>query len=395
MTSNLSPEMRLLSTLSLHPQRPADIGRFAALDLSAIDWQRFLALVDRHDVGVPVSTTVRNHLSGVVPPPVQGELLRREKRNSYHVLGQLAELARLVRSFAAEGVTVWPLKGPLMSWQLFGRADFRRSSDLDLLVRPEDLSPAERVLLSSGYIRVCPPPQTTPRQWRFYNRFAHHSKHVQPERRHRVELHWSMANSHLLPPALARDMVSRALPVDYAGFTAPALTVEDTAMYLLIHGATHNWIQLKWLLDVAACLRREPPADWGAVARMMTAAGLERLLAQGLLLARDLFEIPPPPDVNPEILRDPKARGLAELSVSGLREPGGSSQIALPGGGLRHIRYLRRLKDDREYRRSIWNTLWFNEHDWYEVALPDWLFPLYFPMRPFLWLWRKFRRPAA
>jgi hypothetical protein len=62
-----------------------------------------------------------------------------------------AELLRIVRSFAQEGIALVVLKGVPLAHRLYGRLDARPMLDNDLLVRRSDVARAARTLHELGY----------------------------------------------------------------------------------------------------------------------------------------------------------------------------------------------------------------------------------------------------
>ena len=61
------------------------------------------------------------------------------------------ELTRVLRHWAAEGIDVIPLKGPVLAEAVYPDAALRPFRDLDLLVRPEDRRRADVALRGLGY----------------------------------------------------------------------------------------------------------------------------------------------------------------------------------------------------------------------------------------------------
>ena len=182
--------------------------------------------------------------TGVVPR----ELIIEEK---IHQLNMVLELSFIASALRRAAIWFVPLKGPLLSYRIYGDATYRRFSDLDFLVRPDDAHQAIGLLFKSGYKPlkfvwpVKPGHQKT--VIREINQFALYH----PTAGLKVEIHWK-----LFPLPVARykkvgTLVTENLTeIRYAGHTFLQFTPEFELLYLVIHGGLHAWSRLKWLEDV-------------------------------------------------------------------------------------------------------------------------------------------------
>jgi hypothetical protein len=117
--------------------------------------------------------------------------------------------------------------------------------------------------------------------------------------------------------------------------------------------------------------------------------GLQRLLAQGVLLANWLFHTPVPETVQALVEAEPPAQYLANHSQKFILNAGIPDEEIENVLRFRYILYWMRLKKDLRYK---WNTLIkysVNPRDWMVLPLPDALYPLYWLLRPFLRLKRE------
>jgi hypothetical protein len=172
-------------------------------------------------------------------------------------LTMLSELLFIASAFRREGIWFVPIKGPLLSCRIYGDATFRRCSDLDFLVRSEDVNQAIILLLRSGY-------KSLGFEWPLPTR---HQKAVlhelnqfalfHPTAEIKVEIHWK-----LFPLPVAGFQTCEALvranltEIQYAGHSFLQLTPEFELLYLVIHGGLHAWSRLKWLQDIRDFLNR-------------------------------------------------------------------------------------------------------------------------------------------
>src|SRR5260370_38643204 len=85
---------------------------------------------------------------GKTLPASLAESFQDNTRNSVQLT---AELFRLLDLFAREGIQVLPFKGPTLAMAAYGNLALRQFTDLDLLIRKEDVLRARGILLENGY----------------------------------------------------------------------------------------------------------------------------------------------------------------------------------------------------------------------------------------------------
>ena len=84
-------------------------------------------------------------------PAISGLLTAQLSANSARMESLLASAAQIAAHFAAAGIGVTLLKGVHTASTYFRHAGCRPMSDIDILISPDDLGPAARVLGSLGY----------------------------------------------------------------------------------------------------------------------------------------------------------------------------------------------------------------------------------------------------
>jgi hypothetical protein len=373
----------------LYPLLDREIEWIQALCDPSLDWESFDALVGRHRLLPTIYRNLKTHAPELVPSHILAGFKERAERNQRLILHNLAELGRVSKLFAAEGIQLCAVKGPLLSQRLFGDASLRTSRDIDLLVHPEAVARAEALLLANGYQRNFPTRTLTPHQWQIYLQHWRHFVYYHPQRHVLIELHWALTSTNMVSMQAHHQMLSRARPVTFAGATLYTLSEEDLPVNLLIHGSLHCWIRLKWLVDFVAWMRQADDPDWEGLKARMGDLGLQRLLAQGVLLANWLFHPPIPETVQALIEAEPAAQYLADRSLKFVSNAEITDEEMENVLRFRYILYWMRLRKGLRYK---WNTLTkysVNPRDWMVLPLPDALYPLYWPLRPFLRLKRE------
>ncbi|MFZ6027634.1 MAG: nucleotidyltransferase domain-containing protein [Chloroflexota bacterium] len=384
-----TPEFRLLLVCTLPPVDALDSGRLRQAVNACTDWAAFLKLVRRHQLMPLAACNLRRYAADSISPDLltQLEALQLSHRQQTALL--MLELGVIHRAFVSAGIRFCSLKGPWLSERLYGSSNMRSSGDLDLLVAPEAMEAADSALLAQGYVRTEPTIDLSPQQWQRYRQIVHHVAYKHPKRGIPIELHWALATPELIPPQVTQRFLSRANLAP--GSKALVLNDEDLLCYLIVHGARHAWEELKWLADIAAFLRQSPGPDWAFVQEQMSSMGLPRLLGQALLLARDLFSAPIPPSLWP-LLEDRAVQKLAKRALKIICSETGFGKQRGHFRRLRSLIYRMDFTPCWRYKLSAFRQLWIVDDDWQDVKLPDWLFPLYVFLRPFLWL-RRYHLP--
>jgi hypothetical protein len=277
----------------------------------------------------------------------------------------------------------------MLSQQLFGDPGSRQSKDIDLLIRPEDLVRADRILAEAGYRCIFPGFELTASQMNYLGTGVHHFEYIHGERKINVELHW---RSYLWTSQQADCVWHRCRQIDWMGVAAACLDDDNQLLYLCDHGAAHKWFRIKWLSDMAMMLAQDRPDGWDSLLAMADRLGLRRALAQSALLVHWLYDIPLPAQLCRLIKEEKTSVALGSAALTGLHNHDAS------GGrfeGVRHAFYLMRLKPSQPYGMLLKGML-ICPADFTIVPLPDSLFWLYIPLRPVFWLWRNYlkRSPA-
>ena len=218
------------------------------------------------------------------------------------VLGR--ELLAITDRLRGEGVEVLAYKGPAQAVQAYGDLGFRPFSDLDLLVRWEDLSEAIRVLESNGY--DSPTRLSAELRGQEYHVACYH-----PEKDVLVELHWHPVPNRFALGTDIETYFERSATVDLLGRSLRTLQREDTLLLTCAHATKHHWERLEWAVTVAGLMAQPDRLDWERALQRAESAGIRRVVLTGLALATVLSGVRPPQPVATELARDRRSQALA------------------------------------------------------------------------------------
>lgn len=145
--SPLSPPIRYQSLCQALVGAP-----FRSAGWTAVDWEAFTTLAIAEGVGplLHAAWKARGYPPGM-PATQQAQLQQVYLQSAGRNLLYLGELEKIKQALAAEQIDWLPLKGAALAGKLYPDPATRPMSDLDLLVRPQQLRPGLGVLRRLGY----------------------------------------------------------------------------------------------------------------------------------------------------------------------------------------------------------------------------------------------------
>lgn len=235
--SPLPPALLSLARLcagSAHPQQ-----------FSESSWPALIRLALAHGVA-PLLYLQTRRLP--LPEAVRAELKRIYRSNLARNLALDQERVTLQTALMQQAGPVIPLKGPQLAALLYGDPGARQVADVDLLIRPEHLRAADRVLTARGFTRDAAPLEQLQRC-----RDVCYARPAQSDGEFCVDLHLQ-----LRPYGPGDALVARVWQ--------EGLTPENLLLYLCLNWMVHRWARLQPLLDIVAFLRQPRRLDWERLA---------------------------------------------------------------------------------------------------------------------------------
>jgi hypothetical protein len=287
-------------------------GQEAPSPPGALRWDDLLAVADAEGLAPALGLALKGRAPANVPLAVRERL---KQRLADGIAGQIifsGELGRLLKHFESERIPVIPLKGPALGETLYLHPVIRPCTDLDLLIRHENLHQADDLLQRLGYRRLA-----DAHSFRFdlvYDRATLYEGTTGI----RVDLHWGL----LSDPRYSWDeregltVWDRAVPIRVAGQDALGLCPEDLLLYLAVHLAVHHGLAgLIWYWDLALVIERwGGKLDWEALIVRASRWRVRAALYFALLELEMLFGASAPAAVMVRLaLRGPRAAAMGWL----------------------------------------------------------------------------------
>jgi hypothetical protein len=227
----------------------------------------------------------------------------------------------------------------------------------------------------------------TQRQKQHARTHLHHFDFVHQDHGLHVELHWNLGA--WLPEQLA-VIISHTVKRDWQGVSVDTLDDDSLLLMLCDHGARHDWLQLKWLSDVARMIASTNATAWGSIIPLAYRLDLQRTLAQSALLVYWIYGITIPSELCNLIRREHQAISLSKDALHYvLMEAEEVMSFGKKAQRLRAALQMKRLRPSLPYSLVLKSCLVPLE-DFQVLHLPACLFWLYYPLRPILWFWRNY-----
>lgn len=355
---------------------------------NTIDWEKFIRLVRLHGVQAQAYENLRKHACINVPEEILGKLKQFRIAVSGHSLHQAAELLGLINRFAGQGIDVLPLKGIVLSLQLYGDPGMRTSSDIDILVKEEDFERAWQMLESEGYLCGLSIRGFTARQKNYIRKHNYHLQFDSVEKKQHLELHWNFGALWL--PEHTGLMWKHIEKMKWMGGGINVLDNDALLLFLCDHGVRHHFVSLKWLADFAVLFCRMKMENREKLLEMAEFFDLKKSLTYSVLLAHWIYNIEVPDEFRELMYQDGTAVVMSEKAMELLKMSAEqSASHNKRRGGLLFTWREMRIRPSIPLKKVL-STRMIGIGDFEQMHLPDSLFWLYYPLRPFLWLQRYY-----
>lgn len=288
---------------------------------------------------------------------------------------QTRELLQVIQLCSDHEIPVIAYKGVALSQQVYGDIGLRISSDIDIIVRQQDVIQVKDLLISQGYtpqISLTPEQEKKFIQARCEYNLSHPHKTM-------IEVHWQFFPRNYLSPFKETDIWSGLKALSLEGTEIFTLSTEMLIIALCIHGAKHQWRELKQICDIAGIINSEKDINWEIIVKIAREKRIERITFLGLRLAEVFMKTRLPGFVSDAISRDPAIQHLVSSRIEHMfikeQNPGGEIQMVFYWLSVRE-----KIRD--KLQAIILLTFKPDHDDWAFISLPHVFSPLYYVIRP-------------
>ncbi len=375
--SNMSYELRFL--LEIIKTEIDDKELLENDKFTDINWNLFLKLVRHHRIYPLIYSKLSKLKEPSIPQHVMQALYQEFKTNTFQMLQLSGEMEHVSKLFTEHNIRLLFLKGPVIAHELYGDISLRTSKDLDILIPIGDLKKAETLLLSFGYYKEG---NSEPilNEWKWKN---HHVTYYHPKKQIQLEIHWKLQPGPSEPKF--NKLWERRRESSIASYPVYFLGEEDLFFYLISHGARHGWFRLRWLIDIDYMVKKGIFIK--KIDLIYNRSQYHHLGGQALILASQLLNTP----IEEELKELTKGKLSEKLAQNAIESINGTDQLANLMSTKYYKKYLFSLKSSSQKLYFILTLFYPSSSDAKTLSLPKPLHFLYFPLRPFLWTWRKTR----
>ena len=284
------PEFQLLLACSryvLTPEQALLVRELAGADLN---WDYLLTMANWHGVLPMLSRHLTANSAGL--PVAVSDLLRdHANRITCTNLALASTLIEISAAMHQAGIDCLPYKGPALALRLYDNIALRVSSDLDIVVRKEQVVEARdclnRLGFEDGYGLGAAEQSAA---------FLFRPEHSFVRGKVNVDLHWRIV-SHFVSPDLRTELIwSRVKGMEMFGHEVLTFSDEDLLFVLALHAAQHEWLHLKWFCDIAELLRQtQTSLNWSTIRDHLVDRHTERCVLVSLEIVRRYWGVDIPP----------------------------------------------------------------------------------------------------
>jgi hypothetical protein len=334
-----------------------------------LQWERLLHLADHHRV-IPQVYGGLSPFPDRLPINARAALRSCYQENACKALWFTGELLRTIRCFESAGIKALAYKGPVLAKTLYGDVTERQYSDLDILIRPEDVRKAKAALLALGH--TCGPELREQEESAYIASGCGYVFHTAAGR-NLLDLQWRIVPRFYSIDFDMAGFFDRADEVILGGSPVRTLCAEDLLLVLCVHAAKHVWVQLSWLCDIAK-LAKSAQLDWNAIQPEAQRLGIERIVNVNLLLAHKLVGSAVPHPIQRRLRDDLAATMLADEILPIIK-----CSSCYETESLAYFRLMLRLRERWQDRACFLSRLGFTPSvsEWNAVRLPKPLQPIY------------------
>lgn len=284
---------------------------FCTLAGQDLDWGQVHKLALHHQT----LQVLNHHLQkrGLYPDEhYMREFKRYARGSALQSMLLVEQLKVLDRELQQAGLQVIHFKGPVLAMQAYKSLSLRVCSDLDMLLRPDDLLRFGGVVTENGFI-----PGSKMQRWYGYKRrlFLYLSKQATFVHRHNhihLDVHIALAPPLYAYPTHFDALYARSVLIEVQGVSVRTFSPEDALVLLCLHGEKNRWEFLKYVCDIAALIEAHPALDWQSIAQRSEHTHTRRIVLIGMSLAHALLGAEVPARMLEPLEQEPAVRELRD-----------------------------------------------------------------------------------
>ena len=275
---NLSSEDRLLLYCARTSMNEDITHKVKGILNDCLDWDYIVESSMRHGISPLLYWNLSKiDNGGYAPAEVLAKLKKLYYGNAARNMYLYDELSKVLKAFKDAGIDVIVLKGAFLAEAVYKNIGLRPMSDVDLLIKKEDLSLVKKELAQVGYTtQQCDLTQWHAEQGRLLTHM-----HIPPYCKHglSIEVHWDIQTLASPFRIDINTFWGHTQPVTIADVEVLMLAPEDLLQHLCLHLEQHRnsgSAPLRWYCDIAEVIKyHEGKFNWEYLVKSAKNHGIE------------------------------------------------------------------------------------------------------------------------
>ncbi|WP_414575297.1 nucleotidyltransferase family protein [Anabaena sp. CCY 9402-a] len=293
------PEIELLLCCTRTHIDPETAERINTILQQNIDWTYLMEIATHHGTIPLLYQSLKTVGKEAIPKIVLTQLQNHYHTNASRNLFLSHELLNILKLFEAHKIRAIPFKGLVLAISIYGNLAMRQFSDLDILVRQQDIVKAQELLIAQKY-------QLEADYYGWQQTFVHSQK---PEIV--VDLHCELTPLSYFPFKLPdfETLWQRSSPLTLKGESIIKFSCDDLLIILAVQvarGVNEGRESLAQICDLAELLRIQQRFDWEQLLQKVNSLELKRPFFISLLIVNTLLNTPLPDQVKQAIQQQMK-----------------------------------------------------------------------------------------
>ncbi|WP_295655581.1 nucleotidyltransferase family protein [uncultured Mucilaginibacter sp.] len=221
-----------------------------------VDWYALVRLALKHRIRPTIYKIL--HLLNL-PPDIKVLIYHQQTEITKLNWKQAIETERLILLLAQNGIEAVPYKGAAFSKQFFGDLISRESSDIDLVIKSQDLEKAIAIFKNDGYLpEIDHVYKYLGEAYCSYYKDYNLNKFKNGIREFHVELHWAIGENYLNINKNVNAFINRCnSQIALVKYPVKALSQPDHFSAILVHhGIKDTFRYLKNIVDLCQAIQQ-------------------------------------------------------------------------------------------------------------------------------------------
>lgn len=347
-----------------------------------IDWDYFLNIAGNHGVIPLLYQNINQNCSNLFPEKFILKLRQYYQNNALRNLFLSKELLKLIAILQQHNINALPYKGPVLASYLYGNIALRCCTDIDLLIPTKDFINVKNILSTKGYKLVSLVSKEdkfkAPLHWGHEYVLSTFNEKIL------IDVHQSIARSDFFFPFDINSLWDNLTKINFLGTELNQISPENLLLILVAHGSKHRWENLIWLFDLATLITLNPHLNFEQFFQKSHKLSNERMLLLSLYLCQKIFNIKLTENINKKINSDSTLKALSENIINNMFLKKDSNVLERSMSSFNFYYKLRNtlLGKLQQLGATISFIVNPNLRDWDFFPLPNYLYFLYYFIRP-------------